>query len=126
MPDLTQAILELLDDWCHAIEDGTAASRLPDLNYVRRTGEPTWSDEHLREVFRDIDAYTWGQHGWVQGHSGLTFDRSPGYAGLEPPQLLALAQDLDRLLAEYGAEPEPEPEYNTQPNILGRSDFTAD
>src|SRR5579885_1490737 len=50
------AIMMLLEDWFLAMEDGTAVFRQPDPNYQRSGGRPTWTEEELDRLMRDLDA----------------------------------------------------------------------
>ena len=101
-------ITELLDSWFHALEQGTAHLRLPDPAYVRRKGKPSWTPEELATLVNAIDAKTDKELSWASKNKLMQCNAGPGFARLELPQRLALAQSLDSVLAQYDARP-PEP-----------------
>ncbi len=100
--DGVHAVIMLLDDWAKAIDDERARYWLPDPNYQRSGGRPTWTEEELARLIREIDAEidqevsrTPGTQAKVQAQAGSGFVRLP------LPQRLALAQQLDVLVTQY-------------------------
>lgn len=97
-----RTIHEVLDDWFVAMEDGSAFTRIPDLSYQRSSGKPTWTDEELDALVAvAIDEYVNKQRSWIESVRKIKTDADCGFARLGPVQRLALAQDLDRVCAQF-------------------------
>lgn len=94
------AVIFLLDDWLQAIENGTVHLRMPDHNYVRPNGRPTWTEEELDTLIRDLDAEIDQEVNRAPGTS-VGAKAGPGFYRLALPQRLALAQHLEAMLAEH-------------------------
>ncbi len=94
------AVMMLLEDWFLAMEDGTAMFRQPDPNYERSGGRPTWTEEELDKLMRDIDAEIDQEVGRAPGTSTGS-KLGSGFTRLQLPQRLALAQQLDALVAQH-------------------------
>jgi len=94
------AVIFLLDDWLQAMENGTAHHRLPDPNYVRSNGKPTWTEDELDTLIRDLDAEIDQEVTRLPGTS-VGAKAGPGFSRLALPQRLALAQQLDNLVQRH-------------------------
>ena len=98
-----EAITDCLSDWLRALEDGTAAHRMPDPSYVRRNGKESWTEAELDQMVKAIDADVNRELGWAGTNTAMLCTHGPEYHRLLPAQRLAMAQQLDAILAQYPA-----------------------
>lgn len=98
--EAVHAVMEVVEAWFLAIEDGTAQYHLPDLEYRRSGGRDQWTEKELDVLVRDLDKEVEQEVGRAPGTStGST--AGPGFVRLNTAQRLALAQELDRVVAKY-------------------------
>ena len=99
------AIHVVLHDWFLALENKTAAQRLPDPSYPK-----AYTEAQLEALCRSIDEYIIDspQRNWAKINRGIEADAGPGYLRLQPAQRLAFAQDLHQTVARF-------PEVDEQP-----------
>lgn len=84
---------QVLQDWFLAMEDGSVTNRQPDPFY------PTaFTDEQVNEVIRKIDL-SFNYEKWLVGPG--RYDAGPDFYRLEPPQRLALVQQLHSVMKSY-------------------------
>ncbi len=105
--EAVHAVTMVLEDWFLAMEEGTVAYRLPDLTYQRSRGRPTWTEEELERLMRDIDEEIDREVPRAPGVSTGS-KLGPGFSRLAVPQRLALAQQLDAVLQKHDTEFPPE------------------
>ena len=104
-------IIFILDDWAHALEDGTVGNRRSDVNYTRASGKPDWTEEELDVFVRNLD-WEFDQEVLRAPGLGVKAVRGPGFVRLAHEQRLALAQELDAYLASVEeAELPPDTRY---------------
>lgn len=103
-----EAITDCLADWLRALEDGTAAHRMPDPGYQRRGGKPSWTEEELTALINAIDADCNRELGWARTNTAMLCTAGPEFHRLLPAQRLAMAQQLDAILAQYPDAPKVE------------------
>ena len=106
LSEADKAIHVVLYDWFCALNDGTAAHRMPDFGYVRPEGAEEWTDARLENLIKVIDDYVWAQAAWCKTTRFIDADAGPGYARLGPAQRVAFAQDLERAVQAF---PPPAP-----------------
>lgn len=96
-----EAVVDLLTDWFNAIEAGTAQFRLPSPTYQRRGGKPPWTERELEALIEAIDKDIERELGWASANTAMGCKAGPEFRRLALPQRLALAQQLDALLARF-------------------------
>ena len=101
-----KTIIDCLDDWARAIDDGSVTNRQPSVTYVRHSGEDDWSEEDLDIFVRNLD-YEFDQEVTRAPGTGVGAVRGPGFVRLAYEQRIALAQELDSILAAIGEEEYP-------------------
>ncbi len=89
---LSEAIIDVMDEWFWAIEDGSANQRTPDLDGRR------FSEQECDELIHLIDDYSDAQLalGWGK-NKGI--DVGPGFERLEGSAREAFTQDVYRVCA---------------------------
>ena len=99
-----------LEDWFNAMEDGSVKQRAPDPTY------PTsLSTEVVDEAIRRLDLSFEHELSWAASEG---YNAGPGFNRLEPPQRLALIQQLHAILKGQGVDSsfwphlEPQAHYN--------------
>ena len=112
--------LETLEAWFLAIEDGSAAHRLPDPGFKSPPGRPAITDalvdELISELDREIDIDAFGYQG-----QKYKADATSEFHRLAQPQRMALIQDLllmlktDEEMAEEVRSLEREHEQSSLP-----------
>lgn len=93
LPPIVGAARELLEDWFLAMESGLVESRMPDPLYPVAIDEAITDQivAHLDSEFeRELRA-------WASKQVAGGYTAGPGFARLERPQRLALAQQLHAL-----------------------------
>ena len=106
-----EAITDCLASWFRALEDGTAAHRMPDPSYQRRGGKPSWTEEELTALVNAIDADVDRELNWARANTAMLCTAGPEFHRLLPAQRLAMAQQLDAILAQYPDVPKAEPPH---------------
>jgi len=97
-----EAVMFCLERWLLALEDGSHVHRLPDFSYQRSRGRAQWTEEELDRLVRDIDAEIDQEVPRLPGtQAKVRAKAGSGFHRLAVPQRLALAQELDRLIAEH-------------------------
>lgn len=98
------AFIDVLQDFFLALEQGTAHLRLPDPAYERRRRKPQWTEAELASLVKAIDDTTDRELSWASRNPKMRCDAGPGFSRLTISQRLALAQNLDQVLAKYDVE----------------------
>lgn len=91
----TRHIIDVLQDWFLALEQGTAPARLPDPAYRWRRRRP--AVEEIDSLLAEIDQYI--EREWRNWGKARGFEAPAELSRLAPPARLALMQDLDQVLA---------------------------
>jgi hypothetical protein len=91
----TRHIIDVLQEWFQALEQGTADTRMPDPAYRWRRHCP--SIEEIDTLIREIDQYI--EREWRNWGKARGFEAPAELWRLAPPARLALMQDLDQVLA---------------------------
>lgn len=97
------AVIDVLDSWFLALQDGTAPLRLPDPGYQRSRGREPWTEAELEALVGAIDAKVDRELSWSSRNKDMLCDAGPGFWRLAVAQRLALAQQLDAVIQEYEA-----------------------
>lgn len=112
LPRGVQACRAVLEDWFHAMEDGTVASRMPDPFYPVSIAQ-----ESADKIVEIIDnEFNRELRSWAYQEVAGGFTHVPGFQRLGPEQRVALAQVLHHILKvdkkTSDVQPTPRPGWN--------------
>ena len=93
------AVMDVLQRWFVALEDGTAQLWVPD-DRPRRNGKPLWTEEELDALIAGIDRLIDREIHRTPG-TVVHADAGADFWRLAPAQRLALAQELDAALGMF-------------------------
>lgn len=101
-PPRVTRVMECLDQYFRALEDGAADGILPDPLYEWRHYQGAMTLERMRTALVGIDDYLWHdqQRDYVRGNTKLEYDAGPGLCRLTDSAMIAMFQDLDKILAD--------------------------
>ncbi|MSQ34168.1 MAG: hypothetical protein EXR60_07135 [Dehalococcoidia bacterium] len=91
----TRLLIDVLQEWSLALEQGTEATRLPDPAYRWRRRQP--SVDEIDALVAEIDQYI--EREWRNWGKPRGFDVPAELSRLPSTARLALMQDLDQTLA---------------------------
>lgn len=98
---MVTAVIDLLDRWFEAVQDGSVATRFPDTGYTWRFYKGEMTMERIRKAIHDLDEYMQAQISWVK-NTGRTMPdatRGPDLGRMPDHALMAMFQEIDTLLA---------------------------
>lgn len=90
----TRSIIDVLQEWFLALEDGTVATRLPDPAYRWHRRQP--SVEEIDALVCEIDQYI--EREWRSWGKARGFGATAELSRLPTQARIALMQDLDRVI----------------------------